>query len=198
MPTYRVVKNRKNPYMMMDKHMIYDEGISWKAKGILAYFLSRPDNWTFHEIEINKHSRDGRHGTRSGITELIEKGYIKRIQERNENGKFQGYIYEVYERPFEERENPETDNRETEDPKSDLPFSENPITDNPITGKPMSGNRTLLINDNSNNDSNNNDLNNNDFSKEGEEEKTLGDRGNTAEDKKADGGEGGEWSEDII
>lgn len=37
-----------------------------KAKGLLMYFMSRPDNWEFHEVEIKKHARDGRDGTRLG------------------------------------------------------------------------------------------------------------------------------------
>ena len=103
MAIYRVNKDKNNPYVMMNKYGLYDTELSWKAKGLLAHLLSRPDDWQVYEIEIQKHARDGRQSTRSALKELIEKGYIDRTQKRDDKGKFIGYEYDVYEIPAEVR-----------------------------------------------------------------------------------------------
>ena len=43
---FRISKNKENPYVMMDRRPIENAELSWGAKGVLAYLLSRPDNWT--------------------------------------------------------------------------------------------------------------------------------------------------------
>ena len=42
---YRVVKNKDNPYVMIDRRPVDNPTLSFKAKGILTYLLSRPDGW---------------------------------------------------------------------------------------------------------------------------------------------------------
>ena len=96
---FRVVKNKDNPFVTLHKASIYDAAISWKAKGILAYILSRPDTWQVYESEVCRHSKDGIKATRSGFHELIRAGYITRTQKRLESGHFSGYEYLVYETP---------------------------------------------------------------------------------------------------
>ncbi len=85
-----------NPYVMVDKNFILDVNLSFKAKGILLYMLSRPDNWDFYETEITEHTTDGIKSVRAGIKELIEYGYIERQQIKNSN-KFAGYEYIIHE-----------------------------------------------------------------------------------------------------
>lgn len=102
MSVYRIRKDRNNPYVMINKTFVHDERLSYKAKGILLYLLSRPDDWQVYEIEIMKHAKDGRDSVRGGIKELIEAGYIDRAQKRDENGKFVGYNYDVFEVPTED------------------------------------------------------------------------------------------------
>ncbi|OES45385.1 conserved phage C-terminal domain-containing protein [Domibacillus iocasae] len=128
MSVYRKRKDRENPYVQLHKGFIYDKNLSFKAKGILVYLLSRPDDWQVYESEIIKHSRDGKDSVRNGIKELIEQGYISRSNFRTDNGKFAGYIYDVY----EEKQNvlPEREIRSglsaPGKPSSEKPFSDNP------------------------------------------------------------------------
>ncbi|QPM68195.1 helix-turn-helix domain-containing protein [Atribacter laminatus] len=96
---FRVAKSREIPYVMLNKCAIYDNSLSFKAKGVLVYLLSRPDDWQIYESEIVKHSTDGKASVRAGIKELITHGYVIRQRRRTEKGKFQGYIYNVYEVP---------------------------------------------------------------------------------------------------
>jgi hypothetical protein len=94
---YRVSKDKKTPYVVINKEFLSNPNLSWKAKGILAYMLSLPDDWQIYETEIMKHSIDGRSSTSAGIKELIKAGYIERTQNKTEKGKFSGYKYTVYE-----------------------------------------------------------------------------------------------------
>jgi len=118
MSMFRIEKNKENPYVMLNKLFLQDERLSAKAKGILAYFLSLPDDWQFYETEIAKHFSDGVKSINVGIKELIKYHYIIREQNRNEKGRFGSYTYCVYEVPTEtpfselgEAENREMENR---------------------------------------------------------------------------------------
>lgn len=84
---------------MVNKTLSGNQRLSWKAKGIMLYLLSLPDNWQVYESEITKHATDGLRATRSGIKELIAAGYIHRIQKRTETSQFAGYEYIVHESP---------------------------------------------------------------------------------------------------
>ncbi len=99
MSIFRVTKDKNNPYVMVNKEWINNEYLSWKAKGILLYLLSKPDDWQVYEEEIVKHSRDGLDAVKTGIKELINKGYIKRSRQRDENGRLRAYEYLVFEHP---------------------------------------------------------------------------------------------------
>lgn len=93
----RVIKDKNNPYVMVNKTPIQDPNLSWKAKGILVYLLSLPDDWQIYETELEKHATDGLSSLKSGMKELINRGYVERNQFRNSKGHFTGYEYCVYE-----------------------------------------------------------------------------------------------------
>lgn len=93
----RVIKDKTNPYVMLNKQFLQDVKLSWKAKGILAYLLSLPDDWQIYETELENHSIDGLSSLKSGLKELMENGYVNRVQNRNEKGQFVSYEYQVHE-----------------------------------------------------------------------------------------------------
>ena len=96
---FRVAKNPNNPYVMIDKRISEDSRLSWKAKGIMLYLLSRPNDWAINLVDVEKQSTDGRDGVQSGVNELIELGYLERLQNRK-GGKFGGVEYIVHEEPI--------------------------------------------------------------------------------------------------
>lgn len=98
MAVFRVYKESGN-FVTVHKSFIHDDNLSWKAKGILLYLLSRPDDWRIYETELNKHSSDGRDSLRTGIKELEQAGYIHRTRRRNEKGQLREYEYQVFEQP---------------------------------------------------------------------------------------------------
>src|SRR5690625_2701779 len=123
------IKKETN-FVVMDKSFLNDTTLSWKAKGIMAYMLSKPDDWTFYISELIKHATDGKASFRSGFTELRDSGYVRRIKKRNEDGTFSWETI-VHERP-----------------RTDFPH-----VDNPHVEIPHADNRPLLHNDSTKNDS---------------------------------------------
>jgi len=112
----RVLK-RDESYTILDPFFLSDERLSWKAKGLLGYLLSKPSNWRVYVSDLVKRSKDGRDAVYSALKELEAAGYIDRKQTR-ENGKITGYETIVYERPrIEDNEpaaEPVTENTEVE------------------------------------------------------------------------------------
>ncbi len=119
MSIIRVQKNSN--YSVISNVHLQDETLSWKAKGILSYLLSKPDSWQVYISHLKNQSTDGRDATASGIRELINAGYISRDYTRNEVGQMTGRSYVVYESSFEQKAVN----------KGDKPKTENPILDNP-------------------------------------------------------------------
>ncbi|PTK44482.1 DnaD domain protein [Staphylococcus hominis] len=99
MATFRVFKE-SGEFVTVHKAFIHDASLSWKAKGILLYLLSRPDDWQIYETELIKHTSDKLSSLKSGLKQLEEAGYIKRKRKRDDKGRMQGYEYEVYEQPI--------------------------------------------------------------------------------------------------
>ena len=86
----RTEKNRNNPYYMKNRAATEDPRLSWKAKGVHEYLMSKPDNWEANINQLVKASPDGAAAVRSAVKELIKYGYIARVQVR-ESGKIAGW-----------------------------------------------------------------------------------------------------------
>jgi hypothetical protein len=98
----RKAKNREHPYVVMDKRVLQDERLSLKARGLMCFFLSLPDDWSVHFDELVRHFPDGRFSVRSAILELKRLGYVKVIPSRNERGIIRGWEYHIFEDPYVE------------------------------------------------------------------------------------------------
>ena len=112
----RVVKDKNNPYVMINKTPLDDPRLSFKAKGILAYLLSKPDHWQVRVSDLANHAKDGRDAIRSGLRELREAGYATLERKRDENGAYTDGCYTIYEVPpqtgFPSMDNPDVENPE--------------------------------------------------------------------------------------
>lgn len=94
----RVQKDSTNPYVMLNKIFLSNDNMSYKAKGILAYLLSKPDNWQVKTFDLIKNSKDGEKSVYSGLKELKDHGYLKRYPVYV-NGKISHWESVVYEVP---------------------------------------------------------------------------------------------------
>jgi hypothetical protein len=94
----RVQKLPRN-FVMLDKGFLENPNLSWKAKGILAYLLSKPDNWKVIIGDIVKYSTDGKSSIYSGLAELKEHGYYVKTAVRSEDGRridhWESTVYEL-------------------------------------------------------------------------------------------------------
>lgn len=131
------VKKDSN-YSVINNTGLKDERLSWKAKGILAYALTLPDNWTFHISELSQHAKDGEDSLRSGFKELKALGYIKRYPVRDEKSKkITNWETEIY-------ETPDMGKPHEEEPLMEIPHVENPDVEKPLVGNLHVENPTLL------------------------------------------------------
>lgn len=116
-----IVRSFKNKnYTTMCNHHLNDNELSLKAKGLLSFMLSKPDTWDFSINGLKSQLKEGRDGIRSALTELEQNGYLKRVRQRDDNGKLRKVEYHIFEI------------NTTEKPTSDLPKSEKPTSVNPI------------------------------------------------------------------
>ena len=82
-------QKRKERFSIVDNKVIEDERLSFKARGLLIYMLSKPDDWKFHTEELVKHSsQDGVSAVRTALKEIEKYGYLTRKRERSTKGTF--------------------------------------------------------------------------------------------------------------
>lgn len=76
------VEKTKN-YSVISNEFIRRKDLSWKAKGILTYILTLPDDWVININEIMTHATEGEKAFRSGWKELKDAGYVNRYPVRD-------------------------------------------------------------------------------------------------------------------
>jgi hypothetical protein len=86
-------------YTVIQNETLNDERLSWKARGLLSYLLSKPDGWRVIVEALIKEAPDGRDAVNSGLRELEKFGYLVRSRTRGGNGQFDGNDTEIHERP---------------------------------------------------------------------------------------------------
>ena len=102
MTTSKIKKSRSTRFAQVSTVALADKSLSWKAKGVLSYLMSLPDDWSIYVEELTKHSKDGRDATAGAINELISAGYVRRSKKRDDSNKFAGYDYEVSDTKFDQ------------------------------------------------------------------------------------------------
>lgn len=108
---------RKQHFTIIPNQSLEDDGLSFKARGLLAFMLSKSDDWEFYERELIKHTTDGRDAVRSALRELANHGYLVRKQgQKPAGGGFTQSEWTVFDTPqLPLTENPST--HETAQPK---------------------------------------------------------------------------------
>lgn len=115
--------NKTEDYTVMSNSHFKNTEMSLKAKGLLSLMLSLPDNWDYSIAGLVTLSKDGKDSVMSALEELERFGYLERTRVTKQDGKFDGYIYDIY-----------------EEPKTVKPYAENPNTDKPNTENPPQSN----------------------------------------------------------
>lgn len=96
MTTYRITKTEN--YAVILNEPLNDSGLSWEARGVLAYLLSKPNGWEVRNHDLINQSDAGEHKIKRIIAELKEAGYMRRYRVNSDDGQFT-WITDVYESP---------------------------------------------------------------------------------------------------
>lgn len=79
---------RPDRYAIVPMPAVEDHKLSWKARGLLAYLLSRPDNWRTSSQHLARCGPDGRDAVRTGLDELVQAGYLVRRRRQDPAGRW--------------------------------------------------------------------------------------------------------------
>lgn len=138
---FRQVKDES--YCVIKNDVFLDKRISWGAKGVLGYALTKPDDWDLYISEVTKNGSDKIDKVTKYFKELRLAGYIEYVITR-ERGKITKTEYLVYEKPLHlnpinmitrhqirkakklNKEKPELESPRQEKPQMEKPFVEKP------------------------------------------------------------------------
>lgn len=127
-------------YFIASKSYVEDETLSWKAKGLMSYLFSKPDDWKIYQTQLTNVSTDGKAVVRNTINELLERGYMTRNATRKENGDFDGYEYTLHESPYGVRF---MEDAKMEDAK--MVFAKPDTTNNNLTNNNLTNNDSNIV-----------------------------------------------------
>ena len=92
------VHKQKN-FSIISNSALYDTRLTFKAKGVWAYLLSKPDDWQVHVSQLAKAGPDGKTAIYSALKELKKYGYMEHNPIRKD-GKISGFEYVINEEPI--------------------------------------------------------------------------------------------------
>lgn len=96
MSNIRTIKNKCNPYVNLNKKTLEIETLSWEAKGLWAYLLSRPDDWRTnvkHLVSIGKCGKDKIYK----ILKELKDHDLCVFEQSKQNGRWQPGDYIIFE-----------------------------------------------------------------------------------------------------
>jgi len=133
---------RKN-FTICSNTFLQDNKLSLRARGLMSYMVSLPEDWDFSVKGLSSLVPEGRDAVRNALKELEDNDYLIRRQVK-ENGKFGKIEFDLY----EDKHTDSTSNGNPfpdEVPQPEKPSSENQSTVNePAPEKPSSENPTQL------------------------------------------------------
>lgn len=135
--TGEIIRTEKAPstFCMINKAFLDDERLSYKAKGLLAYLLSKPNNWVTTIGDLVKHGADQEKSVRSGLKELGQYGYYKKVPVRDEKGHFVQWRSTIYEVPHLDAEQPEEKQPESQNVHTEPTDTGKEYPSDPVAGK---------------------------------------------------------------
>lgn len=113
---------RRHRFVIIDQRAIEDSRLSWAARGLLGYLLSRPDDWKVLVNDLRKRGDLGRDGIYRLLRELKTAGYVRFVQSRDSHGRMRCGSYLVQEIAH----SPHPDLPDTVEPDTAAPDPVNP------------------------------------------------------------------------
>jgi hypothetical protein len=128
---------RRYRFVTINQDAVEDSRLSWAARGLLGYLLSRPDDWKVLIKDLQRRGDLGRDGIYKLLRELREAGYVRYQRSRDDQGRMRGGIYYVREIP----DSPHPALPDTAEPDTAAPCPVKPEA-LPNTDKDLSGTTT--------------------------------------------------------
>lgn len=89
MSIIRVVKEDRKRFIITHTEPILNQELSWSAKGMLLYLMTKPENWQVTKKDLINASPAGKAKVQTIINELKAAGYMRRFQVNDpETGEF--------------------------------------------------------------------------------------------------------------
>lgn len=88
-------------YRTINLTSLLDKNLSFKAKGIHNYIMTRPNNWSLWTKSLFSISTNREASVRAAINELIKNKYLFRTTIRDEKKKIKSWIYIAFSTPTE-------------------------------------------------------------------------------------------------
>lgn len=76
-----------------------DPRLSYRARGVLAAVLSRPQDWRTSAEQLAQEGTEGRDAIRAALDELVAAGYLRRERYRSSGGRVWGYEWDISDTP---------------------------------------------------------------------------------------------------
>jgi len=80
------IKKARAPFAQIANDVLNSPDLTFKAKGIYAFMVSKPNHWKFTLSSMATQVKDGKAGIQSGIKELKDAGWIKYIKRKDGTG----------------------------------------------------------------------------------------------------------------
>lgn len=96
MAVFKIEKTKD--YTVMSNYHLRDKNLSLKAKGLLSYMLSLPDDWDYSINGLVAINKESVRAIRNILSELKENNYLVVNKFKNKKGQFE-YEYLIYEKP---------------------------------------------------------------------------------------------------
>jgi len=91
------VKKKSDHFLIVKKNCIEDKKISWQARGLHTYLMSKPDDWEIIIKHLIKEGPSGKDAVYAMLKELKNAGYIIVNKLTDPNTKrFSGNSYEIF------------------------------------------------------------------------------------------------------
>lgn len=89
-------------YSKISNLVLQDKRLSFKARGLIAYILSLPDDWVIQAKHLESESPQGREAIYSALKELSVFGYMQKEYLHNEDGHITHTRWIAYDEPSSE------------------------------------------------------------------------------------------------
>ena len=99
-------RDKEHPYVMIARATLQDSRLSFQARGMLTYLLSKPDDWSVRIKDLMEEGSIGRNQADNLMKELKSAGYVIQDRKRNVHGRWEPGLFIVYETP----QSPSTEN----------------------------------------------------------------------------------------